>query len=292
MFASSKPDDLDSQLEKLSLKLVQSYGKKARNNHHHHHHLQNHYFYNTKSNSLFSLPTPREPQKSSRQKKMVRFADSLGYELVSVRIVTNNYFTENILHSEEDEESEEITSEEDESVKSELSAADPNTFIYDNLNFTWQCLFDQPGIQPDFYARLNQKKVLLEAIYTNHFKLNGFIRVCNLSFHKRVFIRYTLNNWHTYTDSECTYVLNGTNEQTERFKFSIVLDKTGLLNTIDESLRYVTSSPALKLEFAICYEVRSTECLQVPSECSYWDNNDSTNYQYNCFFKIINPFKV
>ncbi|CAF1018212.1 unnamed protein product [Brachionus calyciflorus] len=297
--ASSIPDDLDYQLEKLSLKLVQnSIYNKTRTNPH----IQKHTFiYNSKSSSLFSITdklssissNKRETQKSDK-KKMVRFADSLGFELVTVKILSNSFKSE-ILNSEEDEESEEITSEEEEEeMRPTKMESDPNSFIYDNINFTWECLFEQPGILPDFYGRLSQKKVLLEAIYSNHFKLNGFVRVSNLSLHKKVFIRYSLNNWKTFTDSECTYVINGTSEQTDRFKFSIVLDKPGLISTLDDNIRHnrQSSSPVLKLEFAVCYEVKSSDCPNEPSECSYWDNNNSNNYQYNCFFKIINPFKV
>lgn len=290
--ASSIPDDLDYQLEKLSLKLVQnSMYHKTRTNPHIVHNRT--FIYNSKSSSLFSITDKlnRESQKSSK-KKMVRFADSLGFELVTVKILSNSFYCD-IPNSEEDEESEEITSEEEEISPAKIES-DPNSFIYDNINFTWECLFEQPGILPDFYGRLSQKKVLLEAIYSNHFRLNGFVRVSNLSLHKRVFIRFTLNNWKTYTDSECSYVLNGTNQQTDRFKFSIVLDKPGLINTIDENIRHgrQCSSPVLKLEFAVCYEVKSSACPEDSSQCSYWDNNNSNNYQYNCFFKIINPFKV
>lgn len=308
MYASMS-NDLDTQLEKLSRKLKQnSLFSKCQSRQ---------YYFSTKSvslsatsTSIFSIPKETRP-KSLGVKKMVRFADSLGLELVTVKILPNPFINESYSYyqSEEDEEeSDEFqsdstdspteNSDETEYTTPATQIVDPNSFVYDNLNFTWQCLFEQPGISPDFYSKLNQSKVLLEGIYTSQFKLNGIVRVQNLSFHKRVFIRYTLNNWVSHTDSECFYLMNGTNDskQTDRFKFSIVLDKPGLIQSIDENLRRSgkACSPVLKLELAICYEARSSDYdgLESPCEESYWDNNDSKNYQYDCFFKIISPFKL
>lgn len=94
-----------------------------------------------------------------------------------------------------------------------LSPQQPDTFVCDNLFFTWHCLFEQPGISPDFYSRLNNNKVLLESIYSTHMRLNGIVRVLNLAFVKRVFIRYTLNNWQSFSDLECEHLTNSSGSE-------------------------------------------------------------------------------
>lgn len=164
-----------------------------------------------------------------------------------------------------------------------LSPQQPDTFVCDNLFFTWHCLFEQPGISPDFYSRLNNNKVLLESIYSTHMRLNGIIRVLNLAFVKRVFIRYTLNNWQSFSDLECEHLTNSSgseqDKRTDRFVFSICLDKSQVLSSIDDMSKLNRSGPALKLEFAVCFEAGETKT-------QYWDNNRGLNYQYNCTFKI------
>jgi hypothetical protein len=186
---------------------------------------------------------------------------------------------------------------------------DPDTFIYDNLTFTWRCLFEQPGISPDFYTKLNEKKVSLESIYSNHFKLNGIVRVINLAFVKNVFIRYTINNWSTFNDTDCTYLAHGTNDEklTDRFLFTVLLDKNSIISSLNDNNNKTNKLPLLKLEFAICYQVsfknqsdpnlsataaiaadanKNSNPTMISYDQSYWDNNFSNNYQYDCYFKI------
>lgn len=289
-------------------------------------------------------------QQKQSKKKMVRFADTLGFELVTVRVVSNNFLNDLSYwnsragcQSDEDEDSYEeecfLSSEEEDvfnragalsssvlssqclkstdpangqkpaathlvSKRSHSTAGDvsPDTFTFDNLVFTWRCLFEQPGISPDFYTKLNEKKVSLESIYSSHFKLNGIVRVINLAFVKHVFIRYTINNWSSYNDLDCSYLLNGTNDDklTDRFMFTVLLDKNSLISTLNENSSNTTTTnnninnsdkqPMLKLEFAICYQISFDSSMShspaASYEQSYWDNNHTNNYQYNCYFKI------
>jgi hypothetical protein len=341
---------------------------------HHHHHHHHHSFANQKAHSVSNVnsssavmpcldltdaPTGTTTSSSSgvtlsaangKSKKVVRFADMLGLQLVTERIISSNpslFF----YNSSDDDENEDLNNAEcllaaalnstatSETLCSESAMApmlstplnltfnntaenaqlhhtsaiqvtcssassrsDPNQFIYDNLRFQWKCGFEQPSLAPDFYSQLRHKKVCLESICTDHFILNGFVRVLNTSAHKRIFIRYTLNNWSSSMDYECQYLLNSTQSgQNDRFKFSIILDKNKFFESISQyshDARSTDSLPSLKLEFCICYEVlespipdaatpsASTTAANTVLE-SHWDNNGGKNYHYDCFFKII-----
>lgn len=255
-----------------------------------------------------------------KAKKEVRFADSLGLQLVTIWCVGHSQPVK-LRRLTSDEDSEDSSSFDDEDLPSSNDEDDfncarfdnsflvdnspfglistcslpssssdqerestwgdikrtntPDTFICDNLVFTWRCLFEQPGILPDFYARLNATKVLLESIYSTNMRLNGIVRVLNLSFVKRIFIRYTLNNWQSFEDLICEHLTSTGSEQdklTDRFVFSVCLDKSQVISCIDHMKQ-------LKLEFAVCFQVGD-------DQTSYWDNNCGQNYQYDCTFKI------
>ena len=82
------------------------------------------------------------------------------------------------------------------------------------------------------------------------------IRVVNVAFHKRVLLRYTLNNWGTFTDLEADYMAECkdlTNATTDRFSVNLCLK----------------SSPR-SVQFCVCYQVDGKE---------YWDNNNHQNYR-------------
>jgi protein phosphatase 1 regulatory subunit 3A/B/C/D/E len=384
-------NDLESRLEKISLNLLQqsiytntrassvNSGLHPLYHHHHkHHHLNgsiasSHTTHqkslsvpniNVQSSSgssvvLSALASNMSPAsagpaalaKNGKSKKVVRFADMLGFQLVTERIISScpSMFYYN---SSDDDENEDLNNAEyllagvtnpgdvpgldaaaglvlhntlhltvstaDASLPGSSSpltaspssftavvspsgggrSADLNQFIYDNLRFTWKCGFEQPSLAPDFYTQLRERKVCLESICTDHFILNGFVRVLNTSASKRVFMRYTLNNWSTHSDYECSYLLNSTQSaHNDRFKFSVILDKNRFFASIDEYRTSSTDSlPSLKLEFALCYEEleessssKSGVSSSMPSAVavSHWDNNNGKNYHYDCFFKII-----
>lgn len=200
-----------------------------------------------------SLPTPTERAKleisrsrSPTSQKKVRFADSLGLELISVK-----HFDD----TDEPEVPERILAKLHKAPL-QLSHLDtkfpraPAQSVFMELQFT------SPGALPGFDQRVREVKVLLETVEADEFSLSGFVRVLNLAFEKSVSLRYSLNNWITFMDSLASYVPDSSHGDTDKFRFKIVtptyLDTGGTL------------------QFAIRYCVDG----QV-----FWDNNNGNNYK-------------
>lgn len=198
-----------------------------------------------------SLPTPTERAKleiarkrSPTSQKKVRFADSLGLELISVK-----HFDDN----DDPEVPERILAK---LPKGTLHHMDtkfpraPSQSVYMELQFT------NPGTLPGFEQKVREVKVLLESVEVDEFSLSGFVRVLNLAFEKSVSLRYSLNNWITFMDSLATYVPNSSEGDTDKFCFKIVMPA------------YLDNGSTL--QFAIKYCVGGQE---------FWDNNNGNNYK-------------
>lgn len=99
--------------------------------------------------------------------------------------------------------------------------------------------------------------------------LKGNILVKNLSYHKRVMVRYTWNHWKLVHDVECVWVSTGEDilpgMQMDIFHFAIDLPTSN-----------ISKNPHI-LEFCILYQVRMCNGSK-----EYWDNNDNQNYSVNC----------
>ncbi|XP_053556593.1 protein phosphatase 1 regulatory subunit 3E-like [Bombina bombina] len=199
-----------------------------------------------------SLPTPAERRHLEvlvPRKKVVRFADSLGLELTSVRHYSNAELPRvphHVLAA--------LRCTEACPAGAELSALllrpAPGTVHF-------EALFRDPDLQPDFMDLVKQRRVCLESIRTDPFSINGELRVLNLSYEKDVVVRFTVDNWETSSEVQATYQRGYSDRYTDRFSFKLLC--TALLNK--EGL----------LEFAIRYRVCGAE---------YWDNNDGVNYKH------------
>ncbi|XP_076143105.1 protein phosphatase 1 regulatory subunit 3D [Alosa pseudoharengus] len=211
-----------------------------------------------------SLPTPTERAKleicrtrSPSCQKKVRFADSLGLELTSVR-----HFDD----TDVPEVPERILAKFRCQTPLFLKRFDkfpsvPTQTVLMEMEFT------NPGTLPDFIEKVKELKVLLECVRSDDFSLSGFIRVLNIAFEKSVAVRYTLNNWMTCMDSLASYVPQSNDGVTDRFSFKMVVP------TFLES--------GGTLQFAIKYTVGGEE---------YWDNNYGNNYKVKRHkFKISPP---
>ena len=171
--------------------------------HHNHHHHHNHHsptitHTSTSLNSSSSLSSPLSS--NSNGSTITSPLSSSSSQILDISSVLSSSSSSSSLLSSPIESS----LDHDDHHHSTSFVAD--SFICDNLVFTWHCLFEQPGISPDFYTRLNLSKVLLESIYSSNMRLNGIVRVLNLAFVKRVFIRYTINNWQSYSDLDCQHL--------------------------------------------------------------------------------------
>ncbi|XP_061521997.1 protein phosphatase 1 regulatory subunit 3E [Phycodurus eques] len=200
-----------------------------------------------------SLPTPTERAKleisrrrSPTSQKKVRFADSLGLELISVK-----HFDD----SDEPEVPERILAKLPKSADANRMASTkfprpPAQSVFMELQFT------SPGTFAGFEQKVREVKVLLESVETDEFSLSGFVRVLNLAFEKSVSLRYSLNNWITFMDSLASYVPHSSDGATDRFSFKVVMPT------------YMENGGTL--QFAIKYTVDGDE---------FWDNNNGSNYK-------------
>uniref|UniRef100_A0A8C5DRH2 Protein phosphatase 1 regulatory subunit n=1 Tax=Gouania willdenowi TaxID=441366 RepID=A0A8C5DRH2_GOUWI len=200
-----------------------------------------------------SLPTSTERAKlevsrsrSPTSEKKVRFADSLGLELISVK-----HFND----ADEPEVPERILAK---LHKTPLThnhldtkfPREPAQSVFMELHFT------NPGTLPDFEQKVREVRVMLESVEADESSLSGFVRVLNLAFEKSVSLRYSLNNWITFMDSLASYVPDSTNGATDKFRFKIVMPT------------FLDSGGTL--QFAIKYCVGGEE---------FWDNNNGHNYK-------------
>jgi protein phosphatase 1 regulatory subunit 3A/B/C/D/E len=120
-------------------------------------------------------------------------------------------------------------------------------------------MFNQPGGMANFFDILSSKKVCLEnAFMSNRFSVRGTIRVQNIGFEKGVTVRYTTNEWITYTDLKADYLQGSCDGFSDKFTFDL-------------------TAPSL------CVGQRLLFCLRYVTNCGeFWDNNDGPNYVFQC----------
>uniref|UniRef100_A0A8C3BW37 Protein phosphatase 1 regulatory subunit 3E n=1 Tax=Cairina moschata TaxID=8855 RepID=A0A8C3BW37_CAIMO len=177
-----------------------------------------------------SLPTPGDRslrpalQQSPARRKTVRFADSLGLELTSVR-----HFCQADLPR----------------VPPPPAPPRPADLLKTRkppaLGELEPVLFG-----PGFAERVRQHKVRLEWVRAEPAGLRGAVRVLNLAYEKAVSVRYTLNRWASCAEVPATYQPHGPPDgSTDRFAFHLPL---GAAVAADATL-----------EFAVRYRVAGAE---------------------------------
>ena len=133
-------------------------------------------------------------------------------------------------------------------------------------------MFNQPGSFANFFDLLRSKKVCLENAYMadSSKSIRGTVRVQNLSFSKRVVVRYTTNDWAKSTDLEATYLAGSCDGFSDKFTFCVTV------------------------LFALNVGQRFQFCLQFLAEDGqeYWDNNDGRNYVFQCLSQSSGPTPV
>ena len=292
--------DFDMKLEEISMKIFENTSKKHRSN------IRTSYRTDfSKASALLSSPkqfhmnhsnSPRlktitniHSDKPKKLKKSVRFADAIGLNLVKIvtfLLYPNESETsviDDAYHNDFDKEN----SFEESDFKTEQ--LDLNTFEFNNVHSEWNCCFEQPNLKPNFYQRLKEKNAILESIHANHNVLEGTVRVQNISYHKKISLRYTFDEWKTHNDLKCDFNVSFNYEHvlTDQFKFSFEITE-GLFAKLLEENKYInsTSSPFFKVQFAVCYETFNDEAQQETIE-TYWDNNDLNNYCFECYLKMV-----
>ena len=185
------------------------------------------------------------------EKKVVRFSDALGLELTTIRMIANS--NEPPVVPESALTHLKVTN---------LEAAEILlTEGYERVTRLCLC-FSSPVYCPDFYKRLEDKKVMLENCSVDNLTkcINGSIRVINIAYEKDVKICYSFNNWLTYDELGATYDSSDSRSGSDRFKFKIYVPET-----------FTTFN---SLQFFIKYTANNH---------TYYDNNYESNYRVECY---------
>ncbi|GFQ96420.1 glycogen-binding subunit 76A [Trichonephila clavata] len=194
-----------------------------------------------------SLKLEKESPGTSREKKMVRFADALGLDLADVHVFG------------QDEDLPNVPSSAFYDLVGCNKPKSKDDFLNESYTFTPQ--FEQPGSDAYFLEKVKQEKVCLENVLVEGLKVTGVVRILNIGYEKKVLARYTTNHWMSFTDHTAEYVPRSSDELTDKFKFTIYP-------------RFM--QPGSKLSLVVKYEVNSDE---------FWDNNQGKNYSLMCEVK-------
>ncbi|CAF3507276.1 unnamed protein product [Rotaria sordida] len=113
-----------------------------------------------------------------------------------------------------------------------------------------------------------EKQVVLENIFVRSITAYGTVRVNNCSFHKKVSVRFTIDQWKNFSIINAYHSMYYSDSNTDSFQFQLTIPKDKLLILLSSSLQNSTLS--MNVSFAICYAVQGEE---------FWDNNYSQNYR-------------
>lgn len=194
-----------------------------------------------------SLKTGKTPPGTPGRKKIVRFADVLGLDLADVKTFVD--------------EVPKVPKQAYEDLEINIEPVQTQICLGPRADRVLVPLFQQPGALPCFLDRVREKQVNLEnAAVTDPINLTitGTVRVRNLDFHKSVYLRYTTDNWRSFSDLQASYVENSCDGFSDKFTFTI----------------YGTSVQiGQRIEMAARFHCRGQQ---------FWDNNYDTNYVFQC----------
>ncbi|XP_078066703.1 protein phosphatase 1 regulatory subunit 3E [Mustelus asterias] len=208
-----------------------------------------------------SLPAPGDRALSALSRassKKVRFADSLGLELTTIR-----HFCDADMPQVPPRVMARLR---DRPAECPLSNRVMAMFL-DSPSRLLEPLFSNPASRPDFQQRVRKNRVCLESICTDQFSVAGLVRVWNLAYEKQVLVRYSLDHWRSHMDLAASHSAHSPDSQTDTFSFKLVAP--------------VFLEAGGTLQFAIRYRVAGQE---------FWDNNRGSDYQVRSHrFKISPP---
>ena len=140
------------------------------------------------------------------------------------------------------------------------------SFKFNHPLFDGKCLLEEPlklnesevsdrlETLEDFDQRVCREKVLLEfCVHGHNDTLSGYIRVANITYHKKVFVRFTYDDWSTTEEVVANYNKSYGDYATDQFSFDLTLKKEFTL-----------------MQFIIGYESEGHGTL--------WDNHRGKSY--------------
>ncbi|KAK3589736.1 hypothetical protein CHS0354_021058 [Potamilus streckersoni] len=201
--------------------------------------------FSTNSSCTSGSPSPTSPSSPGKARKKVSFADHKGFALATVRIMS-----------------------EPSDVPPRLG---PEVFASLTLGAT-AVVTDQPPLELNFSQpasdylafrdKLEKSSVSLENVILRDYSVIGTVKVKNVSFQKRVFVRYTFDSWETMNDVDACFVASpcdGLASPYDTFSFEFTVP-----TNLDKDK---------KSEFAIGFETPNGQ---------HWDNNNGKNYGIRC----------
>ncbi|XP_029103476.1 protein phosphatase 1 regulatory subunit 3A isoform X2 [Scleropages formosus] len=186
--------------------------------------------------------------------RRVSFADTSGGELVEVKEFV-------AFESDEEQEPEqEQEQEEGESpAESEGRQVPARGGRGGELAYRARADFSVPSGAPALLAAVRANKVELESVSfpeDEPLAFAGLVRVLNVSFHKAVYVRFTMDAWRTFFDVPADYVHGSNDVETDRFSFRLSFAQP-----------YVRAGA--RIEFVLRFETPQGD---------YWANNAGSNY--------------
>lgn len=190
-----------------------------------------------------SSPTPTSPTSPGRIRKRVSFADQSGMALATVRILSEPSDVPPRLKAE-------VLAHLTQGAQAGATGKPP-------LKLT----FSQPASEyMAFREKLEYNKVSLENVILKDYDVVGTIKVKNISFEKRVFVRFTCDAWETHTDVPALFTPGPS-------------DGSGLPSIYDTfTFRFEvppTCDRSSSVQFAVCFNAEQGQ---------FWDNNSGNNY--------------
>uniref|UniRef100_A0A1I7VYX6 Phosphatase regulatory subunit family protein, variant n=1 Tax=Loa loa TaxID=7209 RepID=A0A1I7VYX6_LOALO len=185
-----------------------------------------------------------------RSYKSVHFADDCGKDLTTVRVMTepSDYppaISASVIRR--------LLGETDEEEKFRQTSA------------SWVISFKQPASEyVKFRETLERGFVALENVVLKNeiCRMVGTIKVKNITFEKKVFVRFTSDGWKSFLDRMATYQPSSSKFY-DTFSFDVELPTNG-------------SDPDARIEFCICFETGSSQ--DDTKQQQYWDSNNGRNY--------------
>jgi len=124
----------------------------------------------------------------------------------------------------------------------------------------------QPKFQPCFmqpaqnrqllFDKLNENMVTLERSTINSGNFRGTILVRNICFHKKVFVRYSTDNWQTTHDRPAFWQKSNIDQTCDTFEFNATIFETEKVD---------------KVQFCIKFQAEDRD---------FWDSNSGQNYAF------------
>ncbi|GMR32333.1 hypothetical protein PMAYCL1PPCAC_02528, partial [Pristionchus mayeri] len=198
------------------------------------------------------------------ERKVVHFADSMGLDLVQVKCVfPYNSSDEELLSSSPSLLIKPATG--GKGGTTTVSRMIPHSGSFNDARFlqlhapSWNVPKEYHQVNKELLNRTVSNGVCLKSSNVIGMTFTAIVSVYNYSYHKQVFVRYSLDGWRSHIEIQARYISSHPQENTDSFSFSIFLPHSMPVGA--------------KCEFALRYKCGHRE---------FWDNNNGSNYVIEC----------